>query len=355
MGFMVILTLATFGLSWCFVWCILRLSHKKGWFDHHDERKIHEGQIPRLGGVGFITAYVGMVCILLLSGFWKDRAQEPSFFFVLGAMLLILIFGVWDDFKPLRARYKFLVQAMAALLVVLAGYRFQRLSFPEIGLVFQFGWLSYPLTFIWIIGIINAINLIDGVDGLAGGISVIILLWYAVIYLMMKNVQAWQFSLLLIGAIAGFLCFNFPAPRAKIFMGDTGSQFLGFFIALLPIWDTVQWGISPISPPYAAGLTLIPILDTFAAIWRRVRDKRGIYEPDREHTHHKLMALGCTALQVDGILYGLQFVSGLCIALSLTIGKAFRVPLVIAAYGIVILFFVLLHYAYSHRIKGTQP
>ncbi|MCX7655725.1 MAG: undecaprenyl/decaprenyl-phosphate alpha-N-acetylglucosaminyl 1-phosphate transferase [Treponemataceae bacterium] len=351
MGFILILMVATWGLSLCFVWCILRFSQKKGWFDHHDERKIHQGQIPRLGGVGFITAYVGMVVILLLSGFWKEGSQGISFFFVLAAMLLILIFGMWDDFKPLRARYKFIIQGLAALLVVLAGYRFQRLSFPEIGLIFQFGWLSYPLTFIWIIGIINAINLIDGIDGLAGGISVIILSWYTLIYYAMKNTQAWQLSLLLIGALMGFLCFNFPLPRAQIFMGDTGSQFLGFFIALLPIWDTVRWGISPISLPYAAGLTLIPILDTFAAIWRRVRDKRGIYEPDREHTHHKLLALGYTPLQVDGILYALQFVSGLFITLSLTIAKAFRVSLVLTAYGIVAAFFVLLHYAYTHRIK----
>jgi len=266
-------------------------------------------------------------------------------------MVLILVFGIWDDLKPLRARYKFGIQVLAAILVSVAGYRFTRITFGTNEFSLVLGWFSWPLTILWIVGIINAINLIDGVDGLSGGISIIILLSYSLVYSYYGNIHAAALSLLLVAAILGFLVFNFPAPQAKIFMGDTGSQFLGFFIALIPLMETPSLGYSRVALPYAAGLTLFPIFDTFAAIWRRTRDSKKIYEPDREHTHHKLLALGLSSLQIDLVLYSVQLVSGALITLALTVLKAWRIPLLIAAYLVVAAFFTILHFAYRNRVK----
>jgi len=168
---------------------------------------------------GFITANVGMV---------------------LAAMTLILIFGIWDDLKPLRARYKMGIQILAALLIVFSGYRFRSISASEFGLSVQLGLWSYPLTVLWIVGIINAINLIDGIDGLSGGLSFIILASYGFIFLFLGQQQEFILCLLLMAAITGFLVFNAPLPRAKIFMGDTGIQFLGLFIAIIPLMFFVR-------------------------------------------------------------------------------------------------------------------
>ena len=249
-----------------FEYFLLRLSHKKALYDHIDERKVYTEQIPRLGGVGFISAHMVVIFTLTVLGFWEEQLSL-SFGMVLAAMTLILIFGIWDDLKPLRARYKFGIQVLAAILVSVAGYRFTGISFGISDTYLNLGWFSWPLTILWIVGIINAINLIDGVDGLSGSVSIIILLSYSLVYFYYGNTHAATLSLLLVAAILGFLVFNFPAPQAKIFMGDTGSQFLGFFIALIPLMETPSLGYSRISLPYAAALTLIPIFDTFAAIW----------------------------------------------------------------------------------------
>lgn len=340
---------ATFVLSMAMVYLIIKLAHRFSWYDHIDERKIHTGQVPRLGGVAFIPAYLAVIIVLTFTGIWKEQVTL-SFLLVLLAMLIIVIFGIWDDFNPLRARYKALVQFAAAVLVVLAGYRFTSLGLPWLGGQLDLGALGYILSLIWIVGIINAINLIDGVDGLAGGISVIILLSYAFIYAYYGNMQAVTLCLLLVAAIGGFLVFNAPFPQAKVFMGDTGSQFLGFFIALVPLLGSGHAkGAFGVSLPFAAALTLIPIFDTFAAMWRRIRDGRSIYTPDREHTHHKLINLGLSSLQIDGLLYGVQIFIGLQIVLAETVLRQYRYGLLVGAYFCGAAFFTGLHYVHKRR------
>lgn len=348
----ILIGFATLVLSALFMFLVLRFAHRKSLYDQIDERKVHTELTPRLGGVGFISAYMFVVLVLTVSGFWNESVNL-SFGSVLLAMMLILVFGIWDDLKPLRARYKFGIQCLAALLIVVAGYGFRRLSLPELGWRLELGFIRYPLTILWIVGIINAINLIDGIDGLAGGLSFIILLCYSLIYLYLGDEQAFLLCVLLIAAIGGFLIFNAPVPRAKIFMGDTGSQFLGFFIAIIPFLESSKTESSAISLPFAAGITLIPIFDTFAAIWRRIRDGMKIYEPDRKHTHHKLLALGLNAIKIDLVLYTLQIVVGASIVLSLTVLQKYKTLLVVFAYGLVSVFFTILHFMYFYKTKHT--
>lgn len=332
---------ASFGLSTLLVFLTIKLAHRRAWFDQHDQRKIHTGKVPRLGGIGFAGAYILLALFLTVAN--QTAMIGSRLIPVVIAMPLILIFGVVDDFMPLRPRYKLLVQSIAAVLVLSAGYTFHRLSFAAIGLQFEFGLLCYPLTFIWLVGVTNALNLIDGVDGLAGGVSAIISLTFAVIFAAKGNKDASLLCLALAASIGGFLVFNAPLPKAKIFMGDGGSQFLGFMLAMLPLLDDGKGGAS-LPLPFAAALLLIPIFDTFAAIWRRTRDGRRIDSPDRAHMHHKLMNLGFSARGVDAVVYSLQAAIGALVYFSVTAQGLAALAFLSAAYAIALGFFTAIHF-----------
>jgi UDP-GlcNAc:undecaprenyl-phosphate GlcNAc-1-phosphate transferase len=352
---------ASFAISSIIVAQVIVLSHKKSWYDRIDDRKIHTGDVPRLGGVGFAAAFI-CVCLGVVFVFPRLPAQlvpaaaiRPSFLFPLAAMMLIFVSGVFDDFKPMAPRYKLLIQIIAASLVVVPGYTFHSIIFAELGAL---NWLRYPLTYFWVVGLTNAVNLIDGVDGLAGGVSALAAVFFAVIFALIGGNGPMTLICLCLGAaLAGFLIFNLPFPRAKIFMGDGGAQFLGFVLALLPL---INAGEEPVRFPllYAAALLAIPIFDTFAAIWRRIRDRRRIDAPDKLHIHHKLMNLGFNARGVDGILYALQIALGVLVCQSLS-SKGIRSLIFLgAAYLAAMGFFVAIHfvnlYVVRKRVKAPD-
>jgi UDP-GlcNAc:undecaprenyl-phosphate GlcNAc-1-phosphate transferase len=259
-------------------------------------------------------------------------------------MILILIFGVLDDFRPMAPRYKLLVQIIVGLCVIIPDYTFHRLFFFNLDSLSEFRWLRYPVSFLWIVGLSNAVNFIDGVDGLSGGISVLISLTYALIFA--SSSPTGSVSLLCIclaAAIGGFLVFNMPFPRAKIFMGDGGSQFLGFILALLPLINRGN-GQVVLPLPYAAALLIIPIFDTIAAVWRRTRDGRRIDSPDKFHIHHKLMNLGLDSKKVDGVLYGLQIILGSLVFVSIKLPGSLSLIVLGISYLVGITFFITIHY-----------
>jgi UDP-GlcNAc:undecaprenyl-phosphate GlcNAc-1-phosphate transferase len=344
---------AAFVLSLIFVALVLIVSHRLAWYDGHDERKIHTGSVPRLGGIGFAGAFILVAVALTAMDLSEGMTGRIGLRFIpiLIAMPLILVFGVVDDFRPLRPRYKLLVQIIAAVLVVSTDFTFQRVSFSGIGLNLEFGALRYAVTVLWIVGVTNALNLIDGVDGLAGGVSLFAILSYAAIFGAAGNGGAVLLCLALAGAILGFLAFNLPLPKARIFMGDGGSQFLGFMLAVLPLF-TDGAGNASIALPFAAAILLIPIFDTFSAIWRRTRDGRRIDCPDRAHMHHKLMNLGLRARGVIGISYALQISLGVLVFLALRRRSGFvSFALLSAAYAIAMAYFIAIHYL-NRRANG---
>jgi UDP-GlcNAc:undecaprenyl-phosphate GlcNAc-1-phosphate transferase len=188
----------------------------------------------------------------------------------------------------------------------------------------------------------NAINFIDGVDGRAGGVSLLAALTFGAVFMVPGGLGPTPLlCACLASAILGFLVFNAPLPRAKIFMGDGGAYFLGFMLAILPLMGDGGQGL-PVS--YAAAVLMIPILDTTAAVWRRLRDGRRIDSPDRSHTHHKLMNLGLSSRRIDAILYGLQLFLGLLVYAAVRIpGPLSLLPLILA-YAAGIGFFTLIHF-----------
>jgi UDP-GlcNAc:undecaprenyl-phosphate GlcNAc-1-phosphate transferase len=334
--------LSSFILSVITVALILQVSHKKSWYDKIDDRKIHTGFVPRLGGAGFAPAFILIAALVTL--FSRESNFGPRFLPVLLAMLLILAVGIIDDFRSLMPRHKLLIQIVAALLVVIPGYTFRRFFFFDIGWFGELNWIRYPLSLLWIVGLTNALNFIDGVDGLAGGVSALIALGYGIIFSFFADMgSAVTLCICLASVVAGFLVFNLPLPKAKIFMGDGGAYFLGFMLALMPLIEQGD-ATSCIPLPYAAALALIPILDTVAAIWRRLRDGRRIDSPDRLHLHHKLLNLGLRSWGVNGLLYGLQILLIILVILSIKIPGPGSLFILGGGYVIAAGFFSAVHF-----------
>jgi UDP-GlcNAc:undecaprenyl-phosphate GlcNAc-1-phosphate transferase len=251
-------------------------------------------------------------------------------------------------------RHKLIFQTGAALCLLVSGRVFDRLLFtghPDFLSLPGWSLFRYPLTFLWIVGMTNAVNFIDGVDGLAGGVSLLAALGFGGI--LISRGQAGPVPLLcacLASALLGFLVFNAPFPRAKIFMGDGGACFLGFTLALFPLMGT---GAPVVRLPilHAAAILLIPILDTTAAVWRRAREGRRIDSPDRSHTHHKLMDLGLSARRIDAVLFTLQIGLILLVYISVNVEGYFSLVPLFLAYAMGIGFFTAVHFLNRRQSK----
>ena len=254
-------------------------------------RKVHSKPIPRIGGVAIFVSMIGLVLpVLLLPNVIGEtfRLVQSKIITVLGAAGLMFLIGLVDDVKGLRVRTKLLSQLVAALVVCAAGIRIESIPVTA-SLSIQFGWFSWLFTLIWIVGITNAINLSDGLDGLAAGISAIACGVIAVLSIYNGDTVMAILMLALLGSLSGFLLFNFEP--AKIFMGDSGSLFLGFTIASASVLSATKTEtiVGLALPVLALG---IPIFDTLFSMLRRFLERRSLFAPDRRHFHHRLLALG---------------------------------------------------------------
>lgn len=327
---------------------IIKLSHINSWYDDTNERKVHSGDVPRLGGIGFSLVFAVAAGILV----FLFRKVDSAFRFLpcLAGICIIVIAGVWDDFYYMRPLYKILSQIAAALCVVIPGYKFNRLFLYNENLFTGIPWLNQAImifiTIFWIVGMTNAINLIDGIDALAGGLSTIIALTFALIFSFSGKTSAAELiCIAMAGAITGFLVFNAPFPKAKIFMGDGGSQFLGFTLALLPLLEEHKTSAAALPVLYAAALLVIPIFDTTAAVWRRIREKQKISAPDRAHVHHKLMNLGLSVRQIDLILFGLQIIISVLVLVSVHVQGLLSLAVLGIVYLLALGFFAVIHFS----------
>ena len=291
---------------------VIRISHRRQWFDMPNERKIHTAPVPRLGGIAmFVAFFLSAVSVPLLlplfgPGPWPTIYRLniiPVFF----AFALIHSLGLLDDFHNLNALLKFILQIIAAALVTVGGFTISKVYLPSVGVV-SLGIFAWPLTIFWIITISNAVNLVDGLDGLAGGISGISALALGICAYLQWNATPALMAFALLGAILGFMLFNYPP--ARIFMGDSGALFIGFTLAVIPLLKGPgSTTLGNLLVP--ATVLAVPILDVVAAIVRRIREKRPIYSPDKEHIHHKLLALGLRDTTILPIVYVFCiFVSG---------------------------------------------
>jgi len=334
---------------------LISFSHKKGIYDSMDERKIHVGNIPRIGGLAIFTALLisGLIAPLVATkilGTWISPLKKitPNLFLTLGGVL-ILFTGLWDDLKDMKAWTKFALQITAALMACMGGAVIKRIMIPFLWQNLELGLLSWPITIIWIVGIINAINLIDGMDGLAGTITLIAAAVYGISFMLADQFMLSILSFTLAGGIAGFLFFNFP--QAKIFMGDSGSLFLGYFLGVIPLAAAPESGGSLILP---LTMLVIPIGDVVAAIIRRNREGTGFFTPDREHMHHKLLNMGQDERSILSLVCIFSFLFGICSILQFYLPARKGLILIFADWLIALLFFTILHYINKNHKKTKK-
>lgn len=254
-------------------------------------RKIHSKPIPRIGGVAIFVSMIAIVVpVLFLPNVVGEtfRLIQSKIIILLGAAGFMFLVGLVDDIRGLRVRTRLFCQLAAALIVCSAGIRIESIPLTA-SLTLELGWFSWPFTLLWIVGITNAINLSDGLDGLAAGISAIACGVIAVLAIYNGDVVMAILMLALLGSLTGFLLFNFEP--AKIFMGDSGSLFLGFTIASASVLSATKTEtiVGLALPVLALG---IPIFDTLFSMLRRFLERRSLFAPDRSHFHHRLLALG---------------------------------------------------------------
>jgi len=308
---------------------VLKIAHHKNWYDDPDHRKIHSEDIPRLGGVALFVSVMAM-----WGAFSLLRVSVSSHFhFIdllrylpfLAGMVIIHLVGLLDDFANLRARYKLIGQIIAGLFVVATSHYFHSVQLPFAANPLVLGPVGGRLfTLLWIVGITNAVNLIDGLDGLSGGVSALISLALALSAWSLGSYTAGFMAFFLFGALAGFLVYNLPP--ARIFMGDSGSLFLGFSLSIIPIL-AFRGPQAPFALPLGSTLLLLPIFDTLAAILRRIRRRIPLHFPDQEHLHHKLLYLGFSTRRILLAAYAATTLSGAAVlAWSLAAGSRPLLP-----------------------------
>ncbi|WP_050727169.1 glycosyltransferase family 4 protein [Vulgatibacter incomptus] len=299
---------------------IRQLALRWGFVDHvSSARKIHARPIPRLGGVAIVAAFftplLGLLVLESSTGrmFLADQSRALGLF-IGGAAIAAL--GIYDDIRGANAWAKLCIQIPIALLMFQLGFRVEVIANP-FGEPITLGWLALPITMMWIIGLINAVNLIDGLDGLAGGVALFAIGVTFIIAVARGQPLMVLFSAALAGAVLGFLFYNFNP--ATVFMGDTGSMFLGFVLATtsLQVNQKSSTTVALLIPIVALGL---PIFDTSLAFSRRMLSGRSPFSADRGHVHHRLLDAGLSHRQAALVLYGCCMVLSVA-ALTLTVAN----------------------------------
>ena len=308
---------------------IKKVANHVGALDIPDARKVHKNPMPRLGGLGI---YMGFLLGYILFGQMSLRMNA-----ILIGSFIIIITGIMDDIKPISAKIKFLFQILAASVVAIYGeILLQDLS--AFGFYINFGIFSYPITILFIVGIINCINLIDGLDGLAAGLSSIYFVTIGIVIVGWTHTFGLDaiITFIMLGSTLGFLCHNFNP--AKIFMGDSGSMFLGYMIAVIALLGFKNVTLTTLLAPIC--LLAIPIMDTLFAILRRIVNKKPISEPDKEHLHHQLLSLNLSHRNVVLVIYGVDILFALAMLVYMLYDATVGI-IIYAILFIVVLIFVM--------------
>lgn len=283
-----------------------RVGKKQNMMDMPGHRKIHEEAIPNLGGIVIFFGF-------LLSLLFVVQIEGQIKALLIGGVIILLL-GVVDDIVDLSPKYKFIIQMVPALIVILYNSDLiNSFIVNQLKIFDLLGYLLYPILIFWIVGVTNSINLIDGLDGLACGISLMALVTFLILGLR-QNLEALSLiSIALAGSMLAFLRFNFYP--AKIFLGDSGSTFAGFMLASIgTLWVLNSGNAFFILIPII--ILALPIVDTLFAICRRYRGHYPIFQADKGHLHHRLLTRGIAHKNVVFILWG---ISAICSVIALVL------------------------------------
>ena len=320
----------------------MRLAKKVGAIDIPNDRRVNKKPMPRLGGLAVIAGFVVSIIYLFITTSIEGKLNlfgEENYYlkmigFFLGALILGLVCYV-DDVKGVPSWVKLTAQIIASIIVVACGIKIENISIPFTeGKIIMGDIFSYIITVCWIVGITNAINLIDGLDGLSSGVTLISCLSLLMVFALNSSpLIAIVLITALAGALVGFLPFNFSP--AKTFIGDMGSNFMGFALAIISILGVAKTytALVLIAPII---ILAMPIFDTLFAIFRRLikgKSIKAVFKPDKGHLHHKLMAKGYTQKQAVLIMYGITAILGMFAVILLESGiwKALSFALLIIA------------------------
>lgn len=309
---------------------VRRFAPQFGAVDLPSGRRVNKRVIPRLGGIAILLGFLAPLIALFLYDNPVSQAFRADLSRALGLLIgsiLMVILGVLDDVRGVTASRKLLIQTLIAAFAFAAGFRINQINLPWVGAL-DMGIFALPVTLLWIVGLVNAVNLIDGLDGLAAGVTFFACVVNVVVGVVSGSPLVTLVAASLAGALLGFLFYNFNP--ATIFMGDSGSMFIGFVLAtssLLGNAAKASTAVSLLVPVLAMG---VPIVDTLFAIVRRFLERRSIFSPDRGHIHHRLLDLGLTQRRAVLILYAASLLFTIA-AIAVYVGRAWQIAVALGA------------------------
>lgn len=327
-----------------------RVAHRKQWTDAPDDgRRIHTRRTPRVGGLAIVASFLlGIGYFALLEGFIPAAFVVPSEYVVFGGVVIAAA-GFFDDLYEMHFAYKFAIQILLACFLLHGGYQIDGFGLPFSNTFIDFDWwLSGLLTIVWVVGTINAVNLLDGMDGLAAGVAVIAFGSMAAAYAVQGDLESLILVVAVVGALIGFLYHNFNP--ASIFMGDTGSLFVGFLLATFSLRGTGHANptLAFLIPIIALG---VPVIDTGLAVVRRFLEQKPLFRPDRDHIHHRVARhLGLSHRNTVLTLYGVSVALG-AVAFTVSLSNDYEAGLLLLASAGVIYF--MLHQLGYLRVRDT--
>lgn len=341
--------LVTLAACWLLLPRIIHFCEKRELFDYPAPRKLHQRPTPRLGGIAMFLSCMTAWGI----GYFLWPEILPEFddltIWLLSGSLVISGLGFWDDVKPIRFRYKILVEALVGIGLIFAGLKIKLLFIPFWEPV-ELGWGSFPVSLIWFLGLLNSINLIDGLDGLAAGVSAIAA---ATLFMVGLHFKAYLVSFLMAGIMAaclGFLRYNISP--AKIFMGDSGSLFLGYLFAVSSVICPIKsyTAVTMFVPLVALG---VPVLETISSFLRRSFRLKKFYAADNQHIYNLLLNLGVSKKNTILIIWGVSiFFSGFSLLL-MTKSREFALPILSLAIGLTLAVSILT-YIYGYKMRSKE-
>ncbi len=328
-----------------------RLALARGVLARTGSRHIHAGTVPRVGGIALAIGWsLTLLAFLPLESLGSQTLErsKTQLIGILGGAVLLCTVGAVDDVRGLRAYQKLVAQVVVAILAFSCGIRIEAILLPFFGTL-SMGVFALPVTVLWIVGITNAVNLIDGLDGLAAGVGLFAAFTGAVVAALNGSMLVALTLSALMGVLIGFLFFNFSP--ARVFLGDSGSYFLGYVLASTSLAGSIQQktstAVALLVPMLALGL---PIFDTLFSMVRRYVERRPLFSPDRGHTHHRLLELGLTHRRAVMLLYGVSVALAGC-AILMSIGGSWVTggALVLASFVLIGLMRVTGYFDYLHR------
>lgn len=334
------------GLLSCLVsFLITKLSHRYEIFNNLEERDHKERKILRVGGIAiFASLFISLLMIrIVFNNSFKEIDKSVDSYLLAIAIIIIFALGIFDDLKGVNVSIKLLFQTIAAVIIYLGGFKIAEISIPFIGTKsIGIHLLPFLLTILWVVGITNAVNILDGLDGLAAGVSFFAVLSLGILAFFSSQFQIVFIIAALLGAIIGFYPYNFP--RAKIYLGDSGSLLIGFILAVLSMAKIHRKGSLAIALMIPIIILFLPILETLVTIVRRMHKKKSIFIGDRDHLHYRFLRKGFSETKTTLVLIFISCLFSLSGILFEFVQRKLRITLFVLVF--LICFFLLNYLGY---------